>query len=130
MAGNDDGTTPYVVKATTTKDKATTQAQCNITRGSYQGGRMCGTGWAVVDLTWSDGRQETFIVGWDEAVWHIYQRYAGDSAWSGWSSLGGGANSGVFGLSANPPGIWIYGWDNQPYCDVWTGSQWSGWFSC
>jgi acylphosphatase len=44
-----------------------------------------------VAITNTDGRQEVFAIGWDYAVWHIWQTSAG-GAWSPWESLGGWAD--------------------------------------
>lgn len=104
---------------------------CPITVGAYSGGYICGT--TVLEVLWSDGRYEIFIVGEDRAIWHIFQRFPGDQTWSGWYSMGGGANNGVF-LANNTPTIWIVGLDNNPWCDTSTPgktpSGWSGWYFC
>lgn len=43
----------------------------------------------------SNGIWESFVVGIDRAVWHIWQRYVGDPTWTGWHSLGGVAVDGI-----------------------------------
>jgi hypothetical protein len=111
------------------------EARCRITRGSHGGGRMCDK--YVRDYTWADGRQETFIVGWDYAAWHIWQRWAGDTEWSGWASLGGHAQeyswSGMFIASEYPLIIMMFGTDGEKYCKQFfpTYGGWGvNWFSC
>src|SRR5262249_49595038 len=79
-----------------------------IYRGSYIGYYWCST--HVLDYTYTDGTQETFAVGLNSAIYHIWRHPGG--SWSGWKSLGGIANDGV-GLanlsSTDWPGIYIVG---------------------
>lgn len=56
---------------------ATAESSCAMSRGGYLGHYICGT--AYTDITWSDGRAHTFIIGLDHAVWNIV-KYAGGGA--------------------------------------------------
>ncbi len=105
---------------------------CNITRGAHTGGTFCSDGWTWRDFPWPDGRKETFIVGWDYAVWHTWQRYNGDTEWSNWISLGGRANAGVWLLGyRDTPAIRILGTDNNFYCRYWGRLRgWDRWYPC
>jgi hypothetical protein len=116
---------------------AVASGRCNITRGSYTGGYDCDT--VISEHSWADGRQETFIVGWDYAVWHIWQRWRGDTEWSGWASLGGEVlhyrsnYGGVYIPSHDPLIIGVYGTDLAKYCKQFfpTYGGWGvHWFSC
>jgi hypothetical protein len=130
--------TPHIVRAIRWTPKpihagANSGSQCLISVGHYTGGLICGTN-ALTEF-WSYGqgqyREEVFIVGWDSAIWHIWQRYPGDPAWSGWYSLGGGALNGVWQYNSLNI-IEITGLDSNPWCDAPAASPsgWSGWYQC
>jgi hypothetical protein len=107
-------------------------AACPITRGAQSGAGICGT--TVLDIQWSDGRFETFVVGLDHATWHVFQRYAGDPTWAGWYSLGGYAIDGVWLWSSSPVTFYVVGSDNNLWCQRSTPGQtpsgWSGFYRC
>ena len=103
------------------------QSQCTIKRGAHVGGYICE--YNYMDARWSGGRLETFIIGWDRAMWHTYQRFVGDTEWSPWESMGGGFTSGitmpVWGI------LQARGLDNKTYyCNQTVPGGWSGWFAC
>ncbi|MGQ5262499.1 hypothetical protein ACTWLT_17300 [Micromonospora sp. ZYX-F-536] len=117
--------------ATTVEEANAAAGMCNIYRGAYRGGMLCGDSYASRDFTHPDGRKETFIIGYDQAMWHIYQRYAGDTQWSGWSSMGGGFNSGVSLWRSSPLIVYGNGLDNRAYCNsLREGLPWTGWYRC
>ena len=102
-------------------------ASCAYTVGAYTGYYICGT-----DIIWfqhTNGIWEVFVVGTNRAVWHIWQRYLNDSVWTGWRSLGGVANDGVW-LWNYTPTIYVLGTDNRYWCNRWGAAAWSGWFHC
>ncbi|GAA1868915.1 hypothetical protein [Asanoa iriomotensis] len=107
----------------------TAAGMCNIYRGAYRGGMLCGGAYRSQDYTHPDGRKETFIIGYDQAMWHIYQRYPGDASWSGWSSMGGGFLSGANLLKPDPLIVYGNGLDNEPYCKTYK-PPWTGWYRC
>ncbi len=89
------------------------------------GGRMIGNPAAAVN---SDGRVEAFVIGTDNALWHISESTPGGSQWSDWGSLGGylpgdgvapitgttaignvfaiGGDQGLWDISQSVPGYW------------------------
>ena len=95
----------------TTSDVAALSS-CQILRGAYIGYRVCE--YQYVDITWTDGRQQTFVVGTNSAysVYTIYQRYNGDPVWSGWQSLGGSATDSVHLYDLFYPTISVTGTDS------------------
>jgi hypothetical protein len=120
---------PLVGVNVSSSDDSTVAAQCYITRGAHQGGRICD--WSYVDVVWNDGRKETFIIGWDYAMWHIWQRYNGDPTWSGWQTMNGGFTAGVSVPSMNPPTVKARGLDYNYYCKRHTSSGWTpNWYRC
>ncbi|MEJ3750698.1 hypothetical protein WEI85_46520 [Actinomycetes bacterium KLBMP 9797] len=110
-------------------DARAAAAACSITRGLYTGAYLCETT-TLRTFTWVDGRQEVFVIGTDNQVWHIWQRYSGDLFWSGWYSLGGYAILGVGLWNSAPTIAVIGGFDNLRYCNGWTGLSWTGWYRC
>jgi hypothetical protein len=101
---------------------ATTLAGCPITRYGYTGYRVCG--FAYFDYTWSDGNVETFVVGTNYSIYHIW------ATSKGWQSLGGIAspNAPNGAYPTVPLGVWTYGKDENKWCRLhpWT----SGWARC
>lgn len=117
--------------ATNVEQANAAAGMCNIYRGAYRGGMLCGGSYVSRDFTHPDKRKETFIIGYDEAMWHIYQRYEGDAQWSGWESMGGGFHSGVFLDKSSPLIVYGDGLNNRPYCNsLRPGYPWSGWYLC
>ncbi|MCE7009932.1 hypothetical protein LWC34_45075 [Kibdelosporangium philippinense] len=105
---------------------------CDIWRGIHKGRTMCESFiWREANFQWPDGRLETFIVGIDLTVHHIWQRWAGDTEWSGWAPQGGIAHSGVyyFGFTSTGPLVGVVGQDPNGHCKVYNGG-WSNWFHC
>lgn len=107
--------------------------KCWITRGDYTGGRMCGSTFYVAEYQWPDGRLETFIVGWDRAIYHIWQASPVDTRWSGWESLGGGFIAGPHLEAVGNLTVWGGGLPPNtgvPYCKQYTPGGWSpNWYS-
>jgi hypothetical protein len=106
---------------------------CDFWRGVHLGRVLCGSYiWTSVDFQWSDGRWETFVVGLDGAVHHIWQRWNGDTEWSGWQSFGGLVYQGVISLGStwNRPRIAVAGGDFNGYCLHFDGVKWTGWYHC
>jgi len=100
---------------------------CPYTVGSYTGYYICGT-----DIIWfqhTNGIWEVFVVGTNQAVYHIWQRYVGDPVWTGWRSLGGKAIDGVW-LWNYTPTIYVIGTDYRYWCNRWGAAAWSGWYHC
>ncbi len=109
--------------------------QCDIRKGSYTGWRVCGLSQAA--YTYTDGREEWFVIGMDLAVWHIWQRWEGDTRWSGWYSLGGRilwpGDYGVvryFASGVNRPEIRVVGTDGRCWARRFRPEvpTWSDWF--
>ncbi|MFI6100173.1 hypothetical protein ACIA8G_31895 [Lentzea sp. NPDC051213] len=106
---------------------------CDFRRGVHVGRVLCGSHiWTYVDFQWSDGRWETFVVGTDAAVHHIWQRWNGDTEWSGWQTFGGRVYQGVrsLGSTTNRPRIAVAGGDFNGYCLNFDGRNWTGWYHC
>ncbi|RLP91260.1 hypothetical protein EAD98_23810 [Micromonospora sp. CV4] len=107
--------------------------QCNrtnhhiyVVRGAQTGGSMCGPGYFLVNAYWSDGHQETFIIGWDQAVWQTYSNPA-RTTWIPWRSMGGGFIAGLDTRNPlNPLTIRGYGLNGKRYCKTYTGVS-PGW---
>lgn len=107
---------------------STTQSACPIDRGGHRGYYICGTAYSTIRFP--DGRVHTFVIGLDHAVWNIVEYASGGS--SGWTSLGGWAQVGVFVRYVNSPsslGIWVYGRDGNRWCKNLNGG-WGGWHRC
>ncbi|MBB5867023.1 hypothetical protein F4553_000402 [Allocatelliglobosispora scoriae] len=102
----------------------------SITRGAYTGAVCYGTN--ILDVLWSDGRWQTFVVGTTSSnnIYNIWQRWAGDSSWSGWAPVAGNgtAINGVWLADDSPLTIKVVGTDSR-YCNTWN-PNWSGWYNC
>lgn len=129
-------TTVTTVKAdgTVTKSALPTTAADNgiacyvsVRYGAYTGNVLCGT--TITEFQHSNFAWEVYAIGTDQAVWHIWQRYVGDSTWSGWRTLGGVAINGVW-LWNFTPTIYVVGTDYRYWCNRWSWTGWSGWFVC
>ena len=105
------------------KEGVSAAANCRIRVGNHNGLYICGTRVGV--WTHPDGRLEWFVVGADRAIWHIWQRTVGDTAYSGWRTLGGYAQD-LTGLRR--PRVYVRGGDGRPWCRDWPWR--SGWFRC
>lgn len=103
---------------------------CTIYRYGYRGEYICGTN--NFELTWPDGRAQTFVIGTNSAVWNIVRNASGIV--SGWKSLGGLARVGVYRnyvTSASNLGIVVYGTDGNPWCRNFVNGAWqSNWLRC
>lgn len=79
------------------------------------------------------GRYYVFAIRADGRVMHIWQRYRGDTVWSGWVSLGGTAVNGVwlypYDDSEYPNGP-VLGTDNGYWCNERYTTHWTGWHRC
>lgn len=100
-----------------------------VRRGSYSGEACEGTD--ILDVWYSDGRRETFVVGttWTNNIYHIWQRSAGDTTWSGWTTLPGNgtADDGVGLWDDSPVTVFVLGTTGRLYCNTYA---WSGWYLC
>jgi hypothetical protein len=111
---------------------------CTVPRGAYVGTVKCDS--FVLDFFWEDfgafpfnGRWETFVLGTDGQVYHIWQEYANDENWSQWYSLGGYQVRWGVGLYYNQPipKIVVEGGDSRSYCKSWDGDRWTeSWYLC
>jgi hypothetical protein len=105
---------------------------CAISVGNppQNGAGICGTNPQFV--VWPNGRAELFIIGLDRAIWHTIQ--ISGQTFSPWSSLGGGANDGVWLLNSGPNAqIQIRGLDDNFWCITTSApgaGTWSSWGSC
>ncbi|MFE2285512.1 hypothetical protein ACFXDJ_15230 [Streptomyces sp. NPDC059443] len=99
---------------------------CPVTRYGHTGYGICGS--SVLDVTWADGHTESFVIGTDNAVWHIVSWY------SNWASIGGQASDtdSAFYNSSNQPTVRVYvSWAPHKYwCSSIVGSSWSSWYAC
>ncbi|HVQ93495.1 MAG TPA: hypothetical protein VMU51_20830 [Mycobacteriales bacterium] len=100
---------------------------CPVTRGAFTGFANCGT--LILDIERASGIRETFVIGTNLQTYHIWQRFPGDSTWSGWKSLGGAAIGGVLLWDVTPT-IYVRGTDFNLWCNRWSPAGWSGWFIC
>jgi hypothetical protein len=96
--------------------------------GGVAGAFICGT--KILKVHWTDGHDEWFVVGTDNAVYHSFSD-KNTGAWGPWFSFGGWASQGVFSLSANT--FAVVGVANNLYCqtaDPTAPSGWSGFYLC
>lgn len=109
----------------TDTDGASTFSSCAIYRYGYLGYRVCE--FAYFDRYWSDGNVETFVIGTNYAVYHIW------ASSGGWKSLGGRARTATPN-GAYPSlvylGVRTIGTDNYWWCRYWTASAWTPWQRC
>jgi hypothetical protein len=141
-ASADTATDTHVVKTLVTEVTADARGGLNIaascrnggsavavTRGSYTGYACSGT--RILDVLYGDGRWETFVVGttWTNNIYHIWQRGAGDSNWSGWTTLPGNgtAVAGIWLWDNDPVTVYVQGTTGLYYCNTYA---WSGWYVC
>ena len=76
--------------------------------------------------SWAPGRQDAFVRGTDNALWH---RWWDGRAWSGWESLGGVLTSDP-GVAARAPGrldVFVAGTDDAVWQRSWDGNAWGQW---
>jgi hypothetical protein len=126
-----------VAVASVTTTPATAQnadrgfAVCGIPvpRGNFTGEALCNTN--VLNVPYPDGTWETFVVGIDTRLHHIWQRFPGDTQWSGWQWVPGGgiARDGIWLQTESPLVLMVVGTDYHTYCNV-RGTSWSGWNRC
>jgi hypothetical protein len=76
--------------------------------------------------SWGTNREDVFIRGQDNALWH---RVFNGSSWSGWETLGGiiTADPGAVSWGANRVDVLIRGQDRQLWHRSFDGTTWSGW---
>jgi hypothetical protein len=131
LASTSGSKSPQIVSSQPTiqnTSASTAETACPITRGGHVGHYICGTDWFT--HRFADGREHTFIIGLDHAVWNIVEYANGGS--SGWRSLGGWAQIGVYRHYVYSPsnlGIWVIGGDGNPWCKALNGS-WGSWHRC
>ncbi len=109
-------------------ESAPSESSCAIARYGYTGYRICNPNTTILtNPWWRDNTQETFVVGSDHAVWHIWPGSGG------WHSMGGGALAdGTADLDAWYSTklhhvIAVYAPDYHWWCSVLIGSTWAGW---
>jgi hypothetical protein len=106
-------------------DGPSTNANCGITRYGYSGVRICE--FDYFDRVWSSGNIETFVVGSNYAIWHIW---AGSG---GWRTLGGQARVQTPN-GALPSNVYLgvrtVGTDHFWWCRYWSATAWSPWQRC
>jgi murein DD-endopeptidase MepM/ murein hydrolase activator NlpD len=81
---------------------------------------------APASASWAPGRQDVFVRGTDNALWH---RWWEGSGWSVWESLGGVLRSDP-AAAARGPGlldVFVRGTDDALWHKRWDGSHWSDW---
>lgn len=104
---------------------ASVNAACAITRYGHTGYRVCG--FAYFDRYWSSGNVETFVVGTNYAIYHIW------STSNGWRGLGGRARTQTPN-GAYPSNVFLgvrtIGTDHRYWCRYWSSSGWTGWQRC
>ncbi|GLY98369.1 hypothetical protein [Actinoplanes sp. NBRC 103695] len=100
-----------------------------VIRGDFTGFALCSTD--VLDFVNPNTIQEAFVVGTDQRIYHIAQRYAGDTAWTGWLQLPGGGKAvdGVWHVNPAPLTVSVIGTDFHTYCNI-RDTDWSGWNRC
>ena len=101
-----------------------------VVRGDFTGYALCNTN--ILNVTYSDSTQETFVVGTDARLHHIWQSYPGDARWSGWQWVPGGglAREGIWLQSESPFTLKVLGTDYNIYCNTRSNTNWTGWFRC
>jgi hypothetical protein len=101
----------------------------SVTRGDFTGLALCNT--EVLDFTHPSTIREAFVVGTDQRIYHIAQRYAGDTHWTGWLQMPGGgiAVDGVWLVNPAPLAVSVVGTDFHRYCNT-RDTNWSGWIRC
>jgi murein DD-endopeptidase MepM/ murein hydrolase activator NlpD len=87
------------------------------------GGRLTS---APAAASWAPGRQDVFVRGVDDALWH---RWWDASGWSGWESLRGVLTSdpAVAARAAGRLDVVVRGTDGALWQRSWDGSRWSAW---
>lgn len=108
-------------------------AACGVAvrRGAYTGYALCGTD--ILDVWYSNGIRETFVVGTTSRnnIYHIWQRYVGDTQWTGWRTLPGNGTAidGIWPWASSPLIVYVVGTTGYLYCNR-RGTSWSGWYLC
>lgn len=125
-------TAPSAAHASTAASSVSPNASCPVTRGAHTGAYICSTtGW---DYWFSNGIQQTFVIGLDNGVWTTWQRFPGDTIWTQWQPLPPNRGRAIAGILPvdNTPTIAVVGTDGNWWCDRRSPStgQWSGWFRC
>jgi hypothetical protein len=113
-------------------DVVSAAADCYVViiRYGYTGHRVCN--FDISTINWGGGNIETFVVGTDYSIWHIWLNSGG------WHSLGGLAsafepNGANRWFSATQVGVWTFGvgfdanGNRTPCCNAW---PWTGWTPC
>jgi hypothetical protein len=108
--------------------------RCNVKVGSSAtGGMLCSNGYTRRLVVWPDGRWELFIIGWDRAMWHIYQPSATSTGWSSWQSMGGGFTVGPYVTNTAPlevAGNGLAPNQSKYYCKQYSGGWTANWYEC
>ncbi len=91
----------------------------------YWGQKVCGTRTMEADWNGDGSRMEKFVIGTDNAVWHIWPGSGG------WWSMGGSADD-TSSWGWDSAGRWVQVMDfhQNHYCAYDRGSGWSGWYGC
>jgi hypothetical protein len=103
---------------------AVAAAACAITRYGYTGYEVCGYGHSALD--WGGGNVETFVVGTNYEIYHIWKGSGGWKSLGGQSSRSNSYGAQVYNYPVN--GVATVGTNNLLYCRDWPWS--SGWFRC
>jgi hypothetical protein len=108
--------------------------KCNVKVGSSAtGGMLCNALYDYSWHLWPDGRLELFIIGWDKAMWHIYQPSANNTSWSSWLSMNGGFTAGPYVLDNSPlrvGGLGLSPNQTKLYCKHHSGEWSANWYQC
>ncbi len=78
--------------------------------------------------SWTTGREDLFVRGANNAIWHDFWNGA---TWSGWQSVGGTIASNPAAVSRTTNWIDLYGIgsNGQVQENSWNGTAWTGWIS-
>jgi hypothetical protein len=101
--------------------------KCAIKRHNHTGYRICEMSWDYYD--WGRGNVETFVVGTNFQIYHIWKGA------SGWKSLGGkalaAAGNGVGVFTSPRFGVVTIGTDGNGWCRYRGNGNWAGgWKRC
>lgn len=110
-------------------DVAIAGCSVRVVRGGFTGYAQCNTN--ILNVPDSVNIEETFVVGTDARLYHIW-RNVGDAQWSGWQLVPGGglARDGIWLQGDGSPFVLqVVGTDDQTYCNA-RGVNWSGWYRC
>jgi hypothetical protein len=108
--------------------------RCNVKVGSSAtGGMLCSSSYGYGLVQWNTGRWELFIIGWDRAMWHVYQPSATSTAWSSWQSMGGGFTAGPYIFDYAPlqvAGNGLAPNQSKYYCKHYSSGWSPNWYQC